>query len=82
MSPKLKRLSGKQVVLLLKDAGFLVYSQKGDHVKLKRTNTAGEKETLTVPLHDDLDLGTLQAIVRQARRYVPDDQLRLLFYSE
>jgi len=36
MSPKLKRLSGKEVLSILSKIGFLVHSQKGSHVKLKR----------------------------------------------
>jgi hypothetical protein len=44
MSPKLRRLSGKQ--------------------------------------HDELDAGTLRAIIRQAARYVPEEQLRPHFWAQ
>lgn len=33
-------------------------------------------------MHDELDIGTLRAIVRQSGRFVPEDQLRREFYSE
>ena len=81
MSPKLKRLSGKEVISILNKFGFTSHSQKGSHVKLKRISTAGAKQTLTVPIHDKLDLGTLRVIIRQASRYIPEEQLRPYFYS-
>jgi predicted RNA binding protein YcfA (HicA-like mRNA interferase family) len=81
MSPKLKRLSGKEVLSILSKAGFLVHSQKGSHVKLRRISS-GEIQTLTIPLHDELDIGTLRAIVRQASRFVSEDQLKKEFYSD
>jgi len=82
MSPKLRRLSGRDVVTILGRFGFAVHSQRGSHVKLRREASGGEKETLTIPLHDELDAGTLSAIVRQASRYIPEEQLRLHFYIE
>lgn len=81
MSPRLKRLSGKEVLSVLSKVGFSAYSQKGSHVKLRRTYS-GETQTLTIPLHDELDIGTLRAIVRQASRFVPEDQLKKGFYSD
>lgn len=81
MSPKLKRLSGKEVISILNKFGFSQRSQKGTHVKLRRINSSGEKQTLTVPAHDELDIGTLRAIIRQACRYIPEEQLKASFYS-
>ena len=81
MSPKLKRLSGKEVLSIFLKFGFSVHSQKGSHVKLRRS-FSGEIQTLTIPMHDELDIGTLRAIVRQSGRFVPEDQLRREFYSE
>jgi predicted RNA binding protein YcfA (HicA-like mRNA interferase family) len=80
MSPRLKRLSGKEVVSILSQFGFSVHSQKGSHIKLRRISS-GETQTLTIPLHDELDIGTLRAIVRQTSRFVPEDQLKKEFYS-
>ncbi len=62
MSLKLKRLSGKEVISSLNKFGLTFHSQKGSHVKLRRINPATEKETLTIPIHDELDVGTLRAI--------------------
>ncbi|MBI3466109.1 MAG: type II toxin-antitoxin system HicA family toxin [Planctomycetes bacterium] len=81
MSRKLRRLSGQNVVSILEKFGFGVLSQRGSHAKLRRTAPGGEKQTLVVPLHKQIDAGTLQAIFRQASRYIPQEQLRALFYT-
>jgi predicted RNA binding protein YcfA (HicA-like mRNA interferase family) len=62
--------------------GFHVHSQRGSHVKLRRTGESGEKQTLTIPLHAELDPGTIRAIMRQAARYIPEAELERHFYSE
>ena len=82
MSPKLQRLSGKEVLSILSKFGFTVYSQRGSHVKLKRTSVSGEIQSLTIVMHDELDIGTLRAIVRQASRFIPEDKLKKEFYSD
>jgi len=82
MSPRIRRLSGRDVVGILGHFGFAVHSQRGSHVKLRRRASGGEKQTLTIPLHDELDAGTLSAIMRQASRYMPEEQLRPYFYTE
>jgi predicted RNA binding protein YcfA (HicA-like mRNA interferase family) len=78
--PKLRVLSGKEVVKILSKYGFEVVSQRGSHVKLRRILPEGIKQTLTVPLHDELDKGTLKAIIRQASRYIPEEDLKPHFY--
>jgi predicted RNA binding protein YcfA (HicA-like mRNA interferase family) len=81
VSPKLKRLSGSEVIDILGLFSFSVYSQRGSHVKLRRV-VKDKKQTLTVPAHDELDSGTLRAILRQASRYIPEEELSRHFYSE
>jgi tetraacyldisaccharide-1-P 4'-kinase len=39
-------------------------------------------ETLTFPDHHEIDRGTLQAIYRQALRFIPDTELRPKFYTD
>ena len=82
MSPKLKRLSGRQVIDIFCSCGFGIHSQRGSHVKLRRIGAKGEKQILTIPMHDELDTGTLKAIIRQATRYIPESELRAYFYSD
>ena len=81
MSPKLKRLSGSDVISILSKFGFTVHSQRGSHVKLQRISSTGKKQILTIPLHKELDVGTLRAIVRQAGRYIPEEEL-IPFFTE
>ena len=80
--PKLRRLSGVEVIHILERFGFTVYAQVGSHVKLRRIGPGGEKQTLTLPRHKELDAGTLRAIFRQASRYIPREELRSYFYAD
>ena len=77
--PRLKRLSGTQVIKILEKFGFQIHSQKGDHVKMRRVTDFG-KETLTIVKHKQLDTGTCRAILRQASGYIPLSQLSEYFY--
>ncbi len=79
--PKLKRLSGQDVIKILALFGFVVAGQKGSHVKLVRSLPDGSKQPLTIPVHPELDKGTLKAIIRQASRYIPETELKPHFYS-
>ncbi|MCD6473547.1 MAG: type II toxin-antitoxin system HicA family toxin [Thermoplasmata archaeon] len=78
---KLKLLSGKEIIKIFSKFGFEIVSQRGSHVKLRRILENGTKQTLTVPIHDELDKGTLKAIFRQALRYIPEEELRPYFYD-
>ena len=78
--PKLRRLSGQDVLRILERFGFVVHSQRGSHVKLQRIGPDGERQTLTIPRHSELDPGTLRAIFRQASHYIPPDELHTHFY--
>jgi predicted RNA binding protein YcfA (HicA-like mRNA interferase family) len=53
-------ISGKQCVAALERAGYTVLRQKGSHVRL----ACEGRPPVTVPLHDELDRGTLRAILR------------------
>ncbi len=62
--------------------GFEVVSQRGSHIKLRRIGPGGQRETLTIPNHPELDTGTCRAILRQASRFVPSAELAPSFYTE
>jgi predicted RNA binding protein YcfA (HicA-like mRNA interferase family) len=79
--PKLKTLSGREVLKILSRFGFRVVSQRGSHVKLRRVLSDGTRQALTIPLHEELDRGTLGAIFRQALKYVPEEELKPHFYG-
>ncbi|HEY4497897.1 MAG TPA: type II toxin-antitoxin system HicA family toxin [Candidatus Paceibacterota bacterium] len=78
--PRLRVLSGQEVIQAFERLGFSVIKQKGSHIKLQRITLNG-KETLTVPLHDELDKGTLRGIYNQARRFVSEKELQPYFYE-
>ena len=80
--PKLRRLSGPEVVNILGGFDFMIFSQRGSHIKLRRLSETGEKQTLTIPNHPQLDTGTCKAIFRQATRYIDAMDLKPYFYSD
>ena len=80
--PKLRTLSGPDVVRILSEFEFLIASQRGSHIKLRRILPDGTRQTLTIPNHRELDTGTLKAIYCQALRYVTDEELRPRFYYD
>lgn len=57
MPGKLRRLSGDEAIAILSRLGFEIFSQRGSHVKLRRYGLQGEKQTLVVPRHEELDVG-------------------------
>jgi predicted RNA binding protein YcfA (HicA-like mRNA interferase family) len=73
---KLPVVSGEKTIKALCKAGFTVTRQRGSHVRLKKT-TFERTITITVPLHDVLDRGTLKSIIRTAGLSA-DEFVRLL----
>ena len=63
---KLPRLSGKKLIKILSDVGFQPVRQKGSHVIMIK-EIDGNKFHTVVPLHDEIDRGTLLEIIRQCR---------------
>ena len=80
--PRLRRLSGAELVRIFRGFGFVVHSQRGTHIKLRRTRVDGTAETLTIPAHREIKLGTLHAIFAQAARYIPEADLRPHSYMD
>ena len=62
---KLPVLSGHEVIKALSKIGFIQKSQKGSHVILIKENKEG-KRAVVVPIHREIDKGTLLEIIRQA----------------
>ena len=78
---RLRRLSARQILRILQAFGFSVVSIRGSHAKLKREIEGGPSQILTVPFHRMLAPGTVQAIYRQALRFIPEQDLRPHFYG-
>ena len=79
---KLRTLSGDEVVAILREFGFVPVSQRGSHMKLRRVVGQVQTQSLTVPRHRELDRGTLQALFRQACRFIPEEELRHWFFVD
>lgn len=63
--PKLPVLSGKELVKVLLKAGFRTLDQHGSHVILVK-DFGSRRLKPVVPLHRELDKGTLLGILKQA----------------
>jgi predicted RNA binding protein YcfA (HicA-like mRNA interferase family) len=79
---KLRVLSGREVLTILREFGFEKFAQRGSHIKLRRILDSGQTQSLTVPNHDEIDRGTLHAVYRQASRFIPEPELRAKFFTE
>ncbi|MCL4547658.1 MAG: type II toxin-antitoxin system HicA family toxin [Bacteroidetes bacterium] len=80
--PKLKVLSGEDIITVFKKFDFEIAGQKGSHVKLTRLLQDASVQSLTIPNHKEIDRGTLKAILRQSSKYIPESELRKYFYTE
>lgn len=79
---KLRSLSGDDVLQILGLFGFVKFSQRGSHIKLRRITADGKRQTLTIVTHKEIDKGTLRAIYRQALRYIAEGDLEPHFFAE
>ncbi len=77
--PKLKVISGKKLVSEFGKFGFVVISQKGSHIKMVRLRNS--TQTIVVPNHKTIAKGTLKEIYVQAKKYIPEEDLKRIFYS-
>ncbi len=80
MAPKPRRLSGADVIRALGQLGFDVVAIRGSHAKLRRAMADGQRQALLVPLHRELASGTVLAVYRQTLKFVPERELRAVFF--
>lgn len=65
--PELRKVSGEKLLkILCNKFGFSVIRQRGGHVIVKKETPVGKIGTV-VPMHNELKIGTLRAILKQAR---------------
>jgi predicted RNA binding protein YcfA (HicA-like mRNA interferase family) len=64
--PKLPKVSGRKAIRALERLGFVQIRQRGSHAVLKRETEEGVTGC-TVPVHDEIALGTLRSILKQAQ---------------
>jgi len=60
---KLPVISGQEAIRAFRKAGWSVARQKGSHAILVKT---GKNANLSIPLHKELDVGTLRGFVRDS----------------
>jgi predicted RNA binding protein YcfA (HicA-like mRNA interferase family) len=64
--PRLPRISGDEAIRTLERMGFVAVRQRGDHVVMKKRTPRGSVGCV-VPRHDELEVGTLSGVLRQAQ---------------
>ena len=70
--PKLPHLSGAEVQRALERLGFQKTRQSGSHVIMKR-----ESKGCVVPMHNEVKVGTLAGLLRQAE-VAPEEFIQAL----
>ncbi len=73
-------LSGRELAAVLAKLGYQVTRQAGSHMRL--TTEIGGQHQITIPDHDALKVGTLNAILREVSEHhgtTRDELLSLLF---
>lgn len=69
--PKPPLVSGKEAVKALQRLGFVFIRQKGSHAILRRETADGARGCV-VPMHREIQPGTLRGILKQAGVDVQD----------
>ncbi len=64
MGSKYPVLKPSEIISTLMKFGFVVISQKGSHIKLRRDGDEGR--TAIIPNHSEVAKGTLKSILEQA----------------
>lgn len=72
--PRLPRVSGKETIRALQQAGFRVFDQSGSHVYLHKFDGVKFGPRVTIPVHGNKTLApkTLQSILRAAELSVEE----------
>lgn len=77
---KLRRLSGKEVIIFCEQYNFKISRQKGSHVNLARI-VSGNKQVVTIPNHKEIDRGTLHNILKKLLPFISEAELKKFFYT-
>jgi len=81
--PKLRRLSGKEIVKILEALGFVVVRVRGSHHIMRRI-VDRHTQTVNVPVHGKKPLATgmIKRLYRDLQRYIDEDTLYPHFYTD
>jgi len=74
--PKLPVVSGRDLIKFLKKLGYEVVRQRGSHVRLRKETENGV-HNITIPYHDEIAKGTLNAILNDVSKWnnIPKEEL-------
>jgi predicted RNA binding protein YcfA (HicA-like mRNA interferase family) len=78
--PKLIRISGEELIKVLQKEGFVLLRQKSSHVRLSKESN-GDTCFVTIPLHSEIDRGTLKNILRSVENYLTSGFIKDNFYK-
>lgn len=81
MPRRLRTLSGDRLVANFEKLGFTLVYGKDSHVKLVRV-VRGEQQVIAFARHKTIAKGTLKAVYLVALQYVPESELRGIFYTD
>ena len=59
-----RNLESKDLIKILDSLGYIQIHQKGSHIKLTKIIN-GSKQSITIPNHKPLKVGTLSSIINQ-----------------
>jgi len=76
--PRLRVISGRKLISIIKKQGFVIGRIKGSHVIL---NCPDQKDVVVVPLHKELDIGTLASILKKISPYLTSDFIKENFFK-
>ncbi len=76
--PKLRVISGKDIIAILLKKHFSIVRQKGSHARLIHIPTGTE---VTIPLHREVDRGTLKSILRTIETCMNQKEIHEIFYT-
>lgn len=79
--PKLKQLSGKEVVKIFELYGFKIKRNVGSHTRLTLFQD-GISYHITIPLHNSLKKGTLHSIVKDFELCFGKKETNKCFFNE
>ena len=81
MAPKLRVLSSKEAIKIFEGFGFVVHSQRGSHIKLRRV-IGRNVQTLIILQRKEINRRTLRDIVSQAQAYISGKDLEEHFFND
>ena len=76
MLSKLPVVSGRDLIKFLKKLGYEVVRQRGSHVRLRKETESGI-HNITIPYHEEIAKGTLNAILNDISKWnnIPKEEL-------